>query len=242
MTSIDKHYQLNSVYNKCKELFSFKITNDFCSVLDRSIHWNNCEQRININIPLGAYPELSYNLIDLINQYYMQYDNVTIINEVYSGLYCEKSESLESLPEILMITLGRFVIGNALPGKWNGYIEFPSFFNVREEITNNNNNNSNTNKTKDGDSKKYIFYVSNQTIADDKCSKNVRYKLYALILHISDSVGSGHYEAIYNKADDDNYYLLNDDKCKKIKRFKCNDYSKKVYVLFYKRIDLDFNI
>lgn len=227
----------------CKDLFYFKISNNFCSVSDRNIHWDHFEYKMNINIPLAGYPEAAYELIGLINQYYMQFDIVNINNEVYTDLDCEKSESLESLPKILMITLGRFLKEDILPRRWNGYIEFPSFFNVREEITdNNNNNNSVTGEMIASGCKKFMFYDCDPPVSDDKSNKNVRYKLYALILHISESISSGHYEAIYNKPDDDNYYLLNDEECRKIERFKCNDYSEKVYVLFYRRCDLEFNI
>lgn len=127
-------------------------------------------------------------------------------------LKCEEILLLNSYPSILMINLKRFKFDGSNE-KWKYEIEFEESFDLKEIINNIKDNNKD----------------------------NTSYELYSFIIYAEDQTKNFQYETISKNFKDNSYYLFNGDKCIKLEHFNCNDYSNSVYILYYKRKDINFD-
>ena len=70
-----------------------------------------------------------------------------------------------------------------------------------------------------------------------KPTGDMKYRLYALVLHLGRSMGSGHYVAVVRIADD-LWYRCDDEEVTQVSKEQAMGYQTEAYLLFYERISV----
>lgn len=196
------------------------ISNFFCGYSSISISCNECglttyksSKFTDINIPILEYPDAETAVNDILS---FQSQEIEGKCENCGKEAClTMSKQVNQFPLVLILTLMRF--NNSLK-KLEDFFEFQKILTIHTESSTSSDSES----------------ISDET-DDENNSNNIKYQLYAMVVHEGRLINHGHFNAYVMDASGD-WYKTDDVCIFKVKEEKI--LSSSPYVLFYKRIDL----